>query len=94
MGGVVKAVRLAPHGCIDPARNCASEKAMSGDRTEKALARIDLALGRIAAAQGRAEAAALARTRHNERLKQAIAETLRDLDGLIHAADPSEGGGA
>lgn len=67
---------------------------MSGERTEKAFARIDQALGRIAAAASRAEAAAVARARHNDRLKQAIAETLRDLDALIYASDDGEGHGA
>ena len=63
---------------------------MSGERTEKAFARIDLALSRIDAATSRAEAAAVARARHNDRLKQAIAETLRDLDALIHSTDEGE----
>ena len=63
---------------------------MSGERTEKAFARIDLALDRITAAAGRAEAAVLAQGQRNDRLRQAVAETLRDLDALIQNADAAQ----
>ncbi len=63
---------------------------MIGERTEQALARIDSALARIEragtqagkAAQQTAVSAA-EQARKHDRLRQAVAETLRDLDLLI-----------
>lgn len=72
---------------------------MTGERTEKALARMDLALRRIAAGSVRAKAVLDARSRQlgeqsaqlevlakrNEHLRGAVTATLRDLDQLIQA---------
>ncbi|MBC2668179.1 hypothetical protein ACFOON_11380 [Novosphingobium piscinae] len=65
---------------------------MSGERTEKALARAEQALRRIDAARGRVAITLADQTRHNDRLRQAIAETLRDLDRML--ATPDDGGAA
>jgi hypothetical protein len=63
---------------------------MIEDRTQQALARIDSALARIEQAGTRAGQAAsrsaeeaAQQARKHDRLRQAVAETLRDLDLLI-----------
>lgn len=66
---------------------------MTGERTEKALARLERALHRIETASSRARAGLAEQTRKNDRLRQAIAETLRDLDLLIAEGDAKEDAG-
>ncbi len=56
---------------------------MSCERTEQALARIDAALARIQKAATQAETAAGEQARRHDVLRQAVAETMRDLDILI-----------
>ena len=56
---------------------------MIGERTEGALARIQAALSRIETATEGAGSAAVAANQRHERLRSAVAETLRDLDLLI-----------
>ncbi len=56
---------------------------MSCERTEQALARIDAALARMQSAATHAETAAGEQARRHEVLRQAVAETMRDLDILI-----------
>ena len=65
---------------------------MSGAQTDQTLVRLDAAITRIEAALTRpvlrpvAEADQALAARH-ETLRQAVAESLRDLDGLIAEAD-------
>lgn len=63
---------------------------MPGERTTKALARIDAALQRIDNAASRAERTLKAQHARNDHLRQAITETLRDLDLLIAEQDSRE----
>lgn len=56
---------------------------MSSERTEQALARIDAALARIQNAAAQAETAVGEQARRHDVLRQAVAETVRDLDILI-----------
>lgn len=65
---------------------------MTGERTEKALARMDLALRRIEIAGVRAKAALDTKSRQNETLRRAVTETLRDLDQMINHAEGEAGG--
>ena len=64
---------------------------MDGDRSERALARVEAALARIEAAsrapQGGSEEGALAalQARH-ERLRGVVSDTLTELDRLIEGA--------
>lgn len=56
---------------------------MTGERTQQALARIEAALGRIESAVPRTAASLATQQQRTERLRQAIGETIRDLDLLI-----------
>ena len=68
---------------------------MNGDRSEQALARIEAALARMEAAaqrprgagEGAGESAEVAQLRHkHEQLRQAVTQSLRQLDALIGGA--------
>ena len=56
---------------------------MTGDRTEQALARLERAAQRIEQAATRTGATLADETRRNAGLRQAISETLRELDQMI-----------
>jgi len=67
---------------------------MSGAQTDQTLVRLDAAISRIEAALDRPVAAAVSEPDHalaarHDSLRQAVAETLRDLDGLIAEAAKS-----
>ena len=57
---------------------------MVAERTDRALTRLDEALRRIESASIRAQQTLADRAQRDDRLRQAITETLRDLDGLIN----------
>ncbi|MFA7588686.1 MAG: hypothetical protein WCY11_21280 [Novosphingobium sp.] len=65
---------------------------MTGERTSQALARIDAALARIEWATGRTGEAIAAQGRKHDALRQAVSETLRDLDILIANETGEEAG--
>ena len=56
---------------------------MIGERTERALTRLDAALRRIETASVRAGQVLAERTQRDDRLRQASTETLQALDALI-----------
>lgn len=65
-----------------------SDTAMTGERTQMALARIEAALARLEKVGEPIESAARSAAERHDRLKAAVTETLRDLDRLIGNAAP------
>ena len=67
---------------------------MSGDRTSRALARIETALQRIEAATRKSVTAAASSTEladlqsRHDRLRAAVTDSLAELDQLIEGAQP------
>jgi len=62
---------------------------MTGERTEQALARIDAAVARINAASALVGNRTGERARKHDHLRQAVAQTLHDLDLLIAEHEPA-----